>query len=169
MIRYLQIVIAVFLGVLGLLNFLGNLFDLNAAYSYLASVISNPPQPIYKIIGPTVTAHWLVWASLFVMMAGELLVGLLALCGAIRMFRQRAATSEAFQAAKFHAIVAAIFGMLLWYGLFNFVGEGYFIMWQIKIGRLAADAGFRYGTVCAFFMFFIRWEAHLFKQQGAKE
>lgn len=155
MIRIAKIIAAVFIGTIGLLVFLGNMVNLNSAYEFVSFVIAGVEQPYYKIIGPTVTAVWLTWIALFVIMAMELAVGILGFSGAIRMIKQRGGTSDEFNNSKAHAVLAGILGMLLWYGFFIVIGEGYFQMWQTELGLGAVAGAFRYGSVCAVLMFFI--------------
>jgi len=155
MIRITKIAAAAFIGTIGLLVFLGNLLNLNSAYDFVSFVVAGAEQPYYKIIGPTVTAVWLTWIALFVIMAVELAVGILGFSGAIRMIQQRSGTSEEFGNSKAHAVLAGILGMLLWYGFFIVIGEGYFQMWQTELGLGAVAGAFRYGSVCAVLMFFI--------------
>lgn len=155
MIRITKIAAAVFIGTIGLLVFLGNLLNLSSAYEFVSVVLAGAEQPYYKIIGPTVTAVWLTWIALFVIMAVELAVGILGFSGAIRMIQQRGGTSDEFNNSKERAVLAGILGMLLWYGFFIVIGEGYFQMWQTELGLGSVAGAFRYGTVCAVLMFFI--------------
>jgi predicted small integral membrane protein len=155
MIRITKIAAAAFIGTIGLLVFLGNLLNLNSAYDFVSFVVAGVEQPYYKIIGPTVTAVWLTWVALFVIMAGELAVGFLGFSGAIRMIQQRGGTSDEFNNSKAHAVLAGIIGMLLFYGFFVVIGEGYFHMWQTELGLGSVAGAFRYGSVCAVLMFFI--------------
>ncbi len=155
MIRITKITAAAFIGTIGLLVFLGNLLNLNSAYDFVSIVVAGAEQPYYKIIGPTVTAVWLTWIALFVIMAVELAIGILGFSGAIRMIQQRGGTSDQFNNSKAHAVLAGILGMLLWYGFFIVIGEGYFQMWQTELGLGAVAGAFRYGSVCAVLMFFI--------------
>ncbi len=155
MIRITKIAAAAFIGIFGLLFFLGNLLNLDSAYDFVSFVVAGAEQPYYKIIGPTVTAVWLTWIALFVIMAVELAVGILGFSGAIRMIQQRGGTSDEFSNSKAHAVLAGILGMLLWYGFFIVIGEGYFQMWQTELGLGAVAGAFRYGSVCAVLMFFI--------------
>jgi len=74
MTRISKIAAAGFIGAMGLLFFLDNLFNLQSAYSVTSFVVSGAEQPYYKILGPTVSAGWLTWLSLFVIMAAELAV-----------------------------------------------------------------------------------------------
>jgi predicted small integral membrane protein len=155
MIRITKIVAAVFIGTMGLLVFLANLLNIGSAYEFVSLVVSGAEQPYYKIIGPTVTVVWLTWVALFVIMSVELAVGILGYSGAFRMIQQRGGTSDEFDNSKAHAVLAGILGMLLWYGFFIVIGEGYFQMWQTELGLGAVAGAFRYGSVCAVLMFFI--------------
>jgi predicted small integral membrane protein len=88
-------------------------------------------------------------------MAGELAVGVLGFLGAGRMLKERKGSTENFDAAKSTAVSAGVLGMLVWYGFFVVIGEGYFHMWQTEIGSASVEGAFRYGTVCAVLMFYI--------------
>ena len=153
--RYLKICAALFIGLIGFLAFLNNLFNIASAQTFVAAVISAPEQPYYKIIGPTFAAGWQGWLGLVVIMAGELTAGVLGFIGAARLFGARTAAPSDFQNAKAAAIAGGAMGMLVWYGLFIVLGELYFNMWQTEIGLGSVNGAFRYGTVCAVLMFFI--------------
>lgn len=154
MIRTLKIVAAVLIGAMGLLFFVGNMFNSSAALGGVSYVISGAEQPYYKIVGPTASATWAAWVALAAIMAGELSVGVLGLGGAWRMLRQRSSPPEAFQIAKSMATAAGAMGMLVWYGGFIVLGEGYFYMWT-EASLRSVEGAFRYGTVSGALMFFI--------------
>lgn len=153
--RITKIIAAGFIGAIGLLFFLGNLFNLETAYSVVAFVVSGAEQPYYKVLGPVISANWLTWLALFTIMAGELTVGVLGFLGTFRMFQQRSGTADEFDASKSYAVAAGALGMLVWYGFFVVMGEAYFHMWQTEIGLGSVEGAFRYGTVCAVLMFYI--------------
>ncbi|MBT8054157.1 MAG: DUF2165 family protein [Xanthomonadales bacterium] len=153
--RYLKIFAALFIGLIGFLAFLNNLFNILSAQSFVAAVISAPEQPYYEIIGPTFAAGWQGWLGLLVIMAGELAAGVLGIIGAVKLFGTRSAVSSEFQNAKTFAIAGGAIGVLVWYGFFIVLGEMYFNMWQTDIGLGSVNGAFRYGTVCAVLMFFI--------------
>ncbi len=155
MIRITKIAAALFIGAIGTLFFLDNLFNLDSAFSVVSFIVSGAEQPYYKILGPTVSSTWLTYLALFTIMAGELAVGILGFLGAGRMFKERQGSSENFSAAKATAICAGVLGMLVWYGFFIVIGEGYFHMWQTETGLASVEGAFRYGTVCAVLMFYI--------------
>ena len=89
MMRITKIAAALFIGALGGLAFLSNLFNLESAYSAVSFVVSGTEQPFYTIFGPTVSATWLTYLALFTIMTGELIVGVFGLLGAFRMLRVR--------------------------------------------------------------------------------
>jgi predicted small integral membrane protein len=153
--RYLKIFAALFIGLIGLLAFFNNLFNIVSAQSFVTAVISAPEQPYYKVIGPTFAAGWQGWIGLLLIMAGELAAGIFGVMGAARMFGTRSAASSDFQNAKALAIAGGAIGVLVWYGFFIVLGETYFNMWQTEIGLGSVNGAFRYGTVCAVLMFFI--------------
>ena len=155
MARITKIAAAGFIGTIGLLFFLDNLFNLESAYSVVSFVISGTEQPYYKILGPVVTSNWLTWMALFTIMTGELAVGILGFLGAFRMIQQRSASADAFHASKSYAICAGALGMLVWYGFFVVLGDAYFHMWQTEVGLGSVEGAFRYGSVCAVLMFYI--------------
>jgi predicted small integral membrane protein len=151
-----KITAAGFIGAIGLLFFLDNLFNLDAAYAGVSFVVSGAEQPYYKILGPTITASWLTWLALAVIMLGELGVGVLGFLGAFQLFKERSGSDDNFNAAKSNAIAAGALGMLVWYGFFIVLGEGYFHMWQTEVGLGSVEGAFRYGTVCAVLMLYIK-------------
>ena len=155
MIRITKIAAAGFIGAIGLLFFLDNLFNLDAAYTGVSFVLSGAEQPYYKILGPTVAAGWLTWLALATIMAGEFGAGILGFWGAVKLAQNRSASTEDFNSAKTTAIAAGALGMLVWYGFFVVIGEGYFHMWQSQVGLASAEGAFRYGTVCAVLMFYL--------------
>jgi predicted small integral membrane protein len=155
MIRLTKIAAAVFIGAIGLLFFLDNLFNLASAYSVTSFVVSGAEQPFYKILGPTVSASWLTWLSLFTIMGGELAVGILGFLGVFKMIKARSESQDSFNTAKTYTIAAGALGMIVWYGFFVVIGEGYFHMWQTETGLASIEGAFRYGTVCAVLMFYI--------------
>ena len=156
MTRITKIASAGFIGAIGLLFFFGNLFNLDTAYSVVSFVVSGAEQPYYKILGPTVSASWLTWLALATIMAGELGVGILGVWGTFELITNRTGSSDEFNAAKAKAIAGGALGMLVWYGFFVVLGEGYFHMWQTEIGLGSVEGAFRYGTVCAVLMLYIK-------------
>ncbi|MFA5937849.1 MAG: DUF2165 family protein [Sinimarinibacterium sp.] len=154
MIRHLKIASALFIGLIGLLFFVGNVFNAVTAHAAVSMVISGVEQPYYRMIGPGLHAPWIATVALITIMAGELSITVFGLSGAYRMFRMRCGSAESFHAAKSAAIGAGAIGMLVWYGLFIVIGEGYFHMWSPSMLQ-SVEGAFRYGTVCVALALFI--------------
>jgi predicted small integral membrane protein len=147
--RHLQITAALLIGLLGLLFFLGNVFNLSAAVATVGTVVSGAEQPYYQILGPALEPVWLHALALGCIALGELAVGALGLTGAVTMLRARGRPAPDFQRSKSTALAAGATGMLVWLGLFIVVGEGYFHMWQSEVGTGSAEGAFRYAGTCA--------------------
>ena len=79
------------------------------------------------------------------------------LLGYISIVQERSGTADDFNAAKAKAIAAGALGMLVWYGFFVVIGEGYFHMWQTEVGLGSVEGAFRYGTVSAVLMLYIMY------------
>jgi predicted small integral membrane protein len=156
MIRNTKILAALMIGAIGLLFFLDNLFNLQTAHSVVALIVSGQEQPWYKLWGPAITQPWLTWAALATIMGMELAVGILGLIGAAQLIANRSGSNEAFHHAKRFAVLAGVLGMTLWYGFFVIIGESYFNMWQTETGLGSVAGAFRYGTICAVLLFYIR-------------
>lgn len=155
MLRSIKIIAALLIGLIGLLAFFNNLFNIQGAFSAVSVVIAAPEQPYYKVIGPTFSAAWQGWLALLIIMAGELLVGLAGLAGAMRLWKNRGASPTDFQLAKSLALAGGAIGVFVWYGFFVIFGDLYFNMWQTEIGLGSVNGAFKYGTVCAVLMFII--------------
>jgi predicted small integral membrane protein len=146
---------ALVVGLIGLLAFLSNAFNLQEGLAAVQYVVSDAGQPIYKTFGPMVGIPILIWSIFLLIMTVELAVGVLGFWGLVNMVQSRAANGGEFQSAKAKAILGASLGMLLWYGAFVVVGELYFQFWQTPAGLGSAEGAFRYGTVCAALYFFL--------------
>ena len=143
--RNLNRIAALFIGLMGLLAILNNLFNITVAQSFGAAVISAPEQPYYKIIGPAFSAGWQAWLGLGIIMAGELAAGVLGFIGAARMFVTRSGGSSEFQSAQSLAIAGCARGLFVGSGFFVVMGELYFNMCQTEFGLGSVRGAFRYG------------------------
>ncbi len=155
MLRILKIVTAVFVALLGLLHVIGNLANLQAAMGFVAVVTSAADQPYYAPYGPPISSNVLHVAVLAMIIAGEAAVAALASAGVYRMLRSRVAPPDVFADATRPAVAACAVGMLVWFGLFIVIGEGYFMLWQSQAGAGPIAGAMRYGAVCGFFMLFL--------------
>jgi len=155
-IRYIKIIMADIVAGLGLFFALQNVMNLDAAYNSFAYVMSMADHAVYaNHFGPAITAPWLIWTALVIVVAAEFSVGLLASKGVWDMWKARKGSDATFTSAKHSAIVAAGGGVAIWFGLFGVVGSGYFQMWQTEVGGMSATGAFEYGVTCAVILIYL--------------
>lgn len=156
MIRWLKIVLIVFVALQGLFYALQNLVNLHAAHDFVSNVLSMANHTVYPAhFGPPLSAAPLTWTALIIIVAGEFAVGLLGLKGAYDMFASRRAPAAVFDHAKRYAIVACGVAVALWFGLFMVIGGAYFQMWQTPEGFNAFHGAFIYAAISALVMLFV--------------
>jgi len=156
MLRWLKIILVVFVALQGLFYALQNLVNLQAAHAFVSSVLSMANHAVYpNHFGPALGAAPLTWTALGIIIAGEFAVGLLALQGAYDMFASRRASAAVFAHAKRYAILACGVAVALWFGLFMVLGGAYFQMWQTPEGSGAFHSAFMYAAIAALVMIFL--------------
>jgi len=135
MIRNIKTAIAAFVALFCLFYAVQNLMNLHAAHGFVGLMASMADHVAYpNHFGPAVTSSALVWIMLFIIIAGELLAGLLAAKGTLDMWRTRGGDVDTFNAAKTYALAGCGVGVLVWFGIFSAVGGAYFQMWQTEAG-----------------------------------
>ena len=155
MLRSLKIATAFFVALLGLLHVVGNLANLQAAIGFVGAVTAGSEQPSYTLYGPPAMSRILHGFALALILLGELAVAGLAFTAVFMMLRNRSADAQLFAAATRPAVAACAVGMLVWFGIFIVIGEGYFMIWQTAAGAGPIAGAMRYGTVCGLFMVFL--------------
>ena len=136
MIRTTKIALAVFVALFCLMYAAQNLMNLGAAQGFVGLMTSMTGHEAYpRHFGPPITAAGLVWLMLAIIIALELLAGLLAAKGAIDMWRARKAVASEFNESKRYAILACGVAVIIWYGIFSAIGGAYFQMWQTEAGE----------------------------------
>ena len=134
-IRYLKIILVVFVGLTGLLFVAGNIANWNAGLELVGYVMSMEGHEIYSShIFPSVTNSTLVTIAYLLILAGESLVGALSLKGAWDLWSTRKGSADSFNASKTYAILGTGMAMVVWFGGFIVIGGVLFQMWQTKIG-----------------------------------
>jgi len=107
-IRYLKIVLIVFLGLMALFYGLQNIVNLEAAHQVVGAILAMADHQYYaSSLGPPVTSPILSGIALAVIIAGELAAGLVALKGAWDLWANRRAPAAAFNGAKTWALMDA--------------------------------------------------------------
>ena len=141
-IRYLKIILVVFVGLQGLLYAAGNVANWSAGLGAVGYVLGMQDHEIYAAhIFPSVTSTALVTFAFLAILSGEFLVGALSFKGAWDMWRARAG-ADAFNAAKTYAILGAGMAMVVWFGVFVVIGGALFEMWQTKVGSASFHDAF---------------------------
>ena len=135
LIRYLKIILVVFVGLTGLLFVAGNTANWNAGRALVGYVLSMEGHEIYgSHIFPPVTNSALVTIAYLLILAGESLVGTLSLKGAWDLWSARKGSADAFNASKTYAVLGTGMAMVVWFGGFIVIGGVLFQMWQTQIG-----------------------------------
>jgi predicted small integral membrane protein len=135
LIRYLKVILVVFVGLTGLLFVAGNIANWNAGLESVGYVLSMEGHEIYSShIFPPVTKSAFVTIAFLLILAGESLVGALSLKGAWDLWSSRKESADAFNASKTYAILGTGMAMVVWFGGFIVIGGVLFQMWQTKIG-----------------------------------
>ncbi|MEQ8206194.1 MAG: DUF2165 family protein, partial [Woeseia sp.] len=79
MVRIIKSALAAFVALFCLMYALQNIVNLNAAYGFVAAVLTMSDHAVYSShFGPAITSPALIWAALIVIIALEIIAGLLA-------------------------------------------------------------------------------------------
>ncbi len=135
LIRYLKIILVVFVGLTGLLFVAGNIANWNAGLELVGYVLSMEGHEIYgSHIFPPVTNSALATIAYLLILVGESLVGVLSFKGARDLWKARKESADAFNASKTYAVLGTGMAMVVWFGGFIVIGGVLFQMWQTQIG-----------------------------------
>lgn len=155
-IRYLKIVLVVFVGLQGILYVAGNSANWNAGLETIAYVLSMEGHEAYgSHIVPAITNPVLVTIAFLLILAGELLVGVLSLKGAWDLWNARKGNAHDFNASKTYAMAGAGMTMVVWFGGFIVIGGALFQMWQTQIGAGAFQNAFTFAAIGGLVLLFV--------------
>ena len=156
MIRWLKIILVIFVGLQGLFYFLSNAFNWSSAKLAVGAVLGQQDSPFYStLVVPSITDPTLVAIALIGIMGGELLIGLLCLNGALDMARASSSTPEAFHHSKKLAILGCGLALIVWFGIFQVFGAALFQMWQGEVGISSFEGAFMYHASSALVLLFV--------------
>ena len=123
MIRLVKIILVAFVGLNGLIYFAANIVNFEAARGAVSAVIAMGERPWYPAaLVPGLEGTAAATLALFIILTGELLVGLLSLKGALDMFAKSGAPAAAFNASKKFAILGCAMALVVWFGGFTVIG-----------------------------------------------
>ena len=156
MIRIVKIILVVFVGLQGLFYFISNAVNWEYAQGAVGAVLSQADAPAYKnTIVPPITNPMLVALATAMIMAGELLVGLISFKGAADLAAKVAAPAVEFNKAKKVAVLGCSMALIVWFCGFLVIGAALFQMWQGAIGAGSFEGAFIYLGSSAFVLLFL--------------
>lgn len=142
--RLSKALLVLMVGIFSLLVGVDNIVDYGTNYAFVEHVME------MDTVLPTTTLTWraissdvLNHAAYALIIAVEILTGLLCVAGAVRLWQVRGESAAVFNDAKNLAIAGLICGFGLWFFGFMTVGGEWFQMWQSKIWN-GQEAAFRF-------------------------
>ena len=143
--RYLKILLTIFISLLGFFYATQNMVNLDAVYMFVSTIFSMGGHSAYpNSFGPAISSDFLVYLAMAVIIGAEYLVGLLAAKGAWDLWQVRAAKADAFNKAKQYALLGGGMALVVWFGFFAVLGGAYFQMWQTELGSLSLEGSFQF-------------------------
>lgn len=154
--RYLKILLAIFISMFGFFYATQNMVNLDVVYAVIADTASMVERPYYpNAFGPPITSPILIYAIITIIIAGEYLVGIFAAKGAFDMWQARNGKGEVFGKAKKFVMLGGGMALVVWYGFFTVIGGAYFQFWQTELGNMSLTGATQYVITTAVVMFFI--------------
>ena len=166
--RLAKILICLALAPFCLLVAYDNVTDPHWNYTVVQHVMSmDTTFPDNKLMYRAVTSP-LAWQITYgLIIATQIVCGILFLAGAIGLWRERYAAAEIFHRAKAYAIAGSLLAFLLWFFVFMVIAGEWFAMWQSKDWN-AQSASFRfYITMLAVLIFLNQPDGELKERAGA--
>ena len=154
--RYLQILLIITVAMWGLLSAIDNLADWSGTNDAVTSVAS---MSTYQG-GPF---RWRATHDPVVVVVGSVFItlskaasGCLCLLGALQMWRARRQDTVGFTHAKSLALSGGAVAILLFFGGFLVIAEGWFEMWRSSLMvSTVSGAAFRYGAMITLISLFV--------------
>jgi len=130
-IRTAKVLLVLMIGLFSLLVGLDNIVDYGTNYAFVQHVMSmDTVFPTSTLTWRAITspaAHHIAYALII---AAELLAGLVCIIGARRLWLARASAAPRFNAAKGTAVAGLTLGFAIWFFGFLVIGGEWFQMWQ---------------------------------------
>ncbi len=144
LVRAAKVLLVLMIGVFSLLVGVDNIIDYGTNYAFVQHVMSmDTVFPSSTLTWRAITSPVLYHFFYALIIAAELLAGVLAIVGAWRLWVRRYAAAGEFNAAKDVAIVGLVIGFALWFFGFMVVGGEWFQMWQSQTWN-GQQAAFRF-------------------------
>jgi predicted small integral membrane protein len=153
--RLSKALLVLMVGMFSLLVGIDNIIDYGTNYAFVEHVME------MDTVFPDTTLKWralssdvLNHAAYAVIIAVEILTGLLCVSGALRLWQARGESAAGFNASKGVAMVGLVCGFGLWFFGFLTVGGEWFQMWQSKIWN-GEEAAFRFVACIGLVLIFL--------------
>lgn len=132
-VRLSQVALVASVALFLLLVVVNNLTDYGSNFAFVAHVLSMDTtfpanQESWRALRSPAAHH----AFYAMIIAWELVAGLLCAAGAMRLWRARTRPAAEFHRAKTVAIAGLTVGLLLWFVAFLTIGGEWFLMWQSR-------------------------------------
>lgn len=144
LVRSAKVLLVLLIGLFSLLVGIDNIIDYGTNYAFVQHVMS------MDTVFPSSTLRWRAMTSpalyhiaYALIIAAELLAGVLCVLGARRLWEARIARAEDFNAAKDVAVAGLVTGFALWFFGFMTIGGEWFQMWQSQTWN-GQQAAFRF-------------------------
>jgi len=132
------------IGLFSLLVGVDNIVDYGTNYAFVEHVMEmDTVSPDSTLKWRAITDDTLNEATYALIIAVEIMTGLLCVAGAGRLWQVRGESAAAFNAAKGIATAGLVLGLSLWFFGFMTVGGEWFQMWQSKTWN-GQEAAFRF-------------------------
>jgi len=154
-VRYAKALLVLMIGIFSLLIGLDNIIDYGTNYAFVQHVMSmDTIFPNSTLTWRAITSPTLYQLGYALIIAAELLAGILCILGTRKLWHARKAPAPAFNAAKDVAIAGLVTGFALWFFGFMTVGGEWFQMWQSQTWN-GQQAAFRFITCIGIVLLFL--------------
>ena len=140
----------------GFLGAFHNVFDWSGTIGAVGAVTS-----MATIAGATeswqaISHPWVIWLGAFFIVAAKVVTGAMCAIGAKRMWQAQGSDSVAYNSAKEIALTGCAVAMIMLFGGFIVIAEGWFELWRSEsmIGPVLQSA-FRYGGMITLIALFV--------------
>ncbi len=154
-VRLSKALLVLMVGLFSLLVGADNIVDYGTNYAFVEHVMAmDTIFPNSTLTWRSITNVTLNEIAYALIIAGELLTGLLCVAGAFRLWRARDRLAADYNAAKDVAVAGLVCGLALWFFGFLTVGGEWFQMWQSKTWN-GEEAAFRFVTCIGLVLIFL--------------
>ena len=155
LVRAAKILLVLMIGLFSLLVGVDNIIDYGTNFAFVQHVMSmDTVFPSTTLTWRAITSPVLYHIGYALIIAAELLAGVLCVFGARVLWRARHASARDFNASKDIAVAGLVAGFALWFFGFMTVGGEWFQMWQSQTWN-GQQAAFRFITCIGIVLIFL--------------